>query len=188
MVPYLAISIILICFFAFYLLFYPEERQNLLKNFILYIVVFIFGFAIFFQDGVAATFLENYKGDNLISRADAEIFVSEEFDGVSVLYSWYGFHWYKPVVIVMAQKDLQTRQVIIDAFSGELFVSGFDPKSEIPTVREKLLELERLRIQEEEAKAKAEEAYKWIQNFSWDKVAKAWDSVFMEAYEGVKQI
>ena len=34
----------------------------------------------------------------------------------------------------------------------------------------------------EEAKSKAEEAYKWLQEYTWDKVAKKWEDVFDSLY------
>jgi len=39
---------------------------------------------------------------------------------------------------------------------------------------------------QDEAKKKAGVARDWVQNLSWDKVAKAWDIVFTEAYDSVE--
>jgi glycosyltransferase involved in cell wall biosynthesis len=38
----------------------------------------------------------------------------------------------------------------------------------------------------EEAKKKAEAAYAWVQNYTWDKIAKIWDDLFTEAYNSIR--
>ncbi len=40
----------------------------------------------------------------------------------------------------------------------------------------------------EEAKLKAEEAFKWVQNISWDIIAKQWDELFKTAYASRQSI
>ena len=39
----------------------------------------------------------------------------------------------------------------------------------------------------EEAKSKAEEAYKWLQEITWDKIAQKWDEIFQKAYDSIKK-
>lgn len=39
----------------------------------------------------------------------------------------------------------------------------------------------------EEAKRKAEKAYKWLQDYTWDEVAKKWDELFQKQYSSLRR-
>lgn len=152
---YLAISLIIVVYFVLYFLFYKEERANVYKNIVIYALILVVGTFFFFRDGVTSKVLGMYKFDGLVARASAETFVSAEFQGVDVLYSWYGFANLRPSIIVMAQRGAIRRKIIIDAFSGKALSYGFDPIDAIPTVSEKLNDMKAQALAKAEADRRA---------------------------------
>jgi len=65
-----------------------------------------------------------------------------------------------------------------------MFVQKFDNELMRPLtdINDLIKQWKHVHDNKQEAKKKAEKAYSWLQNYTWDIIAEKWDKLFMEAY------
>ena len=81
----------------------------------------------------------------------------------------------------------QERGYLVDAGTNpNLFVSltkDNELKRPLTDILHMVKQIQHIKAHPEEAKAKAEAAYKWLQGMTWDDIAKKWDTLFQKIYE-----
>ncbi len=128
MSPFIILAGATLVFFAGFLWRYPEAKENLLGNIILFILVTLLGLGFFFQEAVGNRILLQIDGK--INQTDAESFIAQKY-GVQSLYSWYAFEGFTPGIVIQTEKNGIQQQISIDAFSGAILSSRFPSVSDI---------------------------------------------------------
>ncbi len=115
---FIGFGVVLFFFFVFFFT-HPKERTCWVKNISLFLITFLIGAILLFQESLGKILIEKGLISNILAKDEIEQFARRKLEA-KPLYSWYGGKNFQPALFVVLQKEGKQKKIAFNAQSGKI--------------------------------------------------------------------